>query len=256
MEVIYQLPAKPEVTLPIRSSAPSIEIDGAKVSWEVSTESKLDTIVLRISGQPLQFDERGVILSTYPKLESLAYRLSTYLANCLLRQTGFDAIDPELVFLRTPELRAETPDEEEKLANSPRTVGTSVRLLWNVRGIFEPNEYPALFKHSAALALYADGLRVTSPFQKYELFYKVIEYFFPEQGKDIDSALSAYALPYDDRFSTSQIETLRHLRNRIIHPRAHHGHASPEALDALREIRGNLRLVQELANLLLRHPAF
>jgi hypothetical protein len=256
VEIVYQLLVKPEVDLPIRSSVKSLQIEDAKINWQISRGSKLNAVVLQISGQPLQFDERGVILSTYPELESLAYRLSTYIANCLFKQTGFDAIDPETVLLSTPELRAETADEEETLARCPRRVGTSRRATWSVRAVFKPDEYPAWYRHSGALALYADGLRVTSPFQKYELFYKVIEYFFPQKGEPLDNAVAAHALPIDARFNRSKIEMLRNLRNRSAHPRAHLGHVNPEALDALREIRANLYLVQELANLLLQHPTF
>jgi hypothetical protein len=256
MEMIYRVPVKSDVDVPVQYGTPPINIDNADVSWDISSEGKLNTVVLRIPGQPLRFDDRGVILSTYPELESHAYRLSTYIANCLFKQTGFDAIDPETVLLRTPELRAETAEEEDMLAHRRRTVGASRRVSYSVRGRFEPHEYPTLFKHSAALALYTDGLRVISPFQRYELFYKVIEYYFPHEGEALDNAVATHALPFDARFNRSQIETLRHLRNRSIHPRAYRGHVNPETLDAIREVRANLSLVQELANLLLQHPTF
>ncbi len=112
MEMNYRLPVKSDVDVPVQFGTPSINIDSAEVSWEISTEGKLDAAVLRIPGQSLRFDDRGVILSTYPELESHAYRLSTYIANCLFKQTGFDAIYPETVLLRTPELRAETVEEK------------------------------------------------------------------------------------------------------------------------------------------------
>lgn len=256
MEMIYRLSVKSDVDILVQFGTPSININSAEVSWEISPEGKLKSVVLRIPDQPLRFDDRGVILSTYPELESHAYRLSVYIANCLFKQTGFDAIDPETVLLGTPELRAERAEEENILAQRRRTVGSARRVSYSVHGRFEPDEYPTLFKHSAALALYTDGLRVTSTFQKFELSYKVIEYFFPQEGKALDNAVATHALPFDARFNRSQIETLRHLRNRITHPRAHRGHINPETLDAIREVRANLSLVQQLAKLLLQHPTF
>lgn len=256
MEVIYRLPAKPDVDLPVRFGTAPIKIDDAEVRWEISSGGKLNTVVLRFPGQTLRFDNRGVILSTFPELESRAYRLSTYVANRLYQQTSFDAIDPETVLSVTPELYAESLHEEGVLANHLRTVHSSRSVKWAIRRTFEPSDYPALFRHSAALALYTDGLRVKSPFQKYELFYKVIEYFFPKQGRALDSAVSAYAQQYDPRFSASQIETLRLLRNRVIHPHARNEHVNPETLEAIYEVRDNLRLLQVLASLLFQHPPF
>jgi hypothetical protein len=142
MEVIYELPVESEIELPVRTGTPPIEINGATVSWEVNEESTLDTIVLRIPHQPLKFDERGVILSTYPELESLAYRLTAYIANSVFKQTGFDAINPETVVGLTPVLRGETAEEKRQLASCPRTAGAARSIRYDIRGNFEPEAYP------------------------------------------------------------------------------------------------------------------
>ena len=265
MEMIYRLPVKLGVDVPVQSGTSSISIDSAEVSWEIA-EGKLNTVVLRIPNQPLRLDERGVVLSTYPELESHAYRLSTYIANCLFKQTGFDAIDPETVLLKTPELRAETAEEKDILTHRGNTVGTGNRMLYNIHGHFEPKEYPTIFKHSAAIALYADGLRAKSRFQQYELSFKVVEYFFPKKNgssalpsKALDKAVSGHAYPFDNRFSEPQIKELRELRSRSIHPYTYPDigpHANPEDLQALRKVEASLPLLRDLARLLLQHPTF
>lgn len=256
MEAVYRIPIKAGVDLPVASGTSPTQVGNAAVDWEADPEGKLSTVVLRISGQALKFDDNGTIQSTYPELETFAYRLSNYIANSVLKQTGYDAIDPETVLQKTPEVHPETPDEEREFANRRRTVGTSVAMLYNVRAKFEPNEYPKSFKHSAAVALYADGLRLRSPFQQYELFYKVIEYFFEENGSALDKSVSNHVLPHDARFSESQIEALRHLRNRSIHPRHRKGHINPESVEAISEMEANLHLVRNLADLLLQNPTF
>jgi methylamine utilization protein MauJ len=257
MEVIYRLPVNPQTELSVQDGTLPIEINGATVIWEVTEEGNLAAIELRIAHQPIKYDERGVILSTHPELDALAYRLNSYIANSVFKQTALDAIDPETVVGKTPELQAETAEEEAILTERMRTVGTSQRFAWRVEGNFNPQEYPQLYEHSRAVALYADALRVKSPFQKYELFYKVIEYFFPKQGKSFDKAVSAYAHPFDNRFNESQITALRELRVRSMHPHPRRGqHANPEDLQAVREVKGHVHLVQELANLLLEHPTF
>src|SRR5829696_5194343 len=199
MEVIYRLPVTAQTELTVQAGTSPIEINGSTVIWEVNEGSKLAAIELRISHQPIEFDEQGVILSTYPELETLAYRLSAYIANSVFKQTSYDVINPETVVGKTPELRAETADEETILAERMRTVGRALTLTWRIEGNFDPEEYPQLYEHSPAIALYADALRVTSPFQQYELLYKVIEHFFPKQGKPFDKAVSAYAYPFDNR---------------------------------------------------------
>lgn len=254
MEIVYRLAIKSDVDLPVEVGTSSIHVDDAEVEWEVGAEASLQGVVIHILGKPMRFDDRGVILSTYPELESHAYRLSNYIANCLFKQTGFDAVDPEEVLLRSPELHAETSQEADLLANRQRTYHNSLPVTWRVQGNFRPDDYPALFAHSAALALYTDGVRVVSPFQKYELFYKVVEYFFSEIGAALDNRVSAHALTFDTRFNAPQIEVLRHLRNRSVHPRARRGHVNPEVLAANREVRANLAILQDLAILLLQHP--
>jgi hypothetical protein len=255
MEVIYELPVKSEIEFPVRTGTPPIEINGATVSWEVNEESNLDTVILRISHQPLRLDERGVILSPYPELESLAYRLTAYIANSVYKQTGFDAIDPETVVGKTPKLRGETAEEKMLLANRPSTVGSSLSVRYAIRGNFEPERYPQLYEHSPAVALYADALRVRSPFQQYELFYKVIEWFFPKKkGQAFNKTVSAHAYPIDSRFCESCIKVLHDLRDRITHPHAHHGHVNPEDLQAVREVKNQIPLVRDLAILLFDDP--
>jgi hypothetical protein len=255
MEVIYELPVESEIELPVRTGTPPIEINGATVSWEVNEESTLDTIVLRIPHQPLKFDERGVILSTYPELESLAYRLTAYIANSVFKQTGFDAINRETVVGLTPVLRGETAEEKRQLASCPRTAGAARSIRYDIRGNFEPEAYPRLYEHSPAVALIADALRVRSPFQQYELFYKVIEWFFPKKkGQAFHKAVSAHAYPIDSRFCESCIKALYDLRNRITHPHAHHGHVNPEDVQAVREVKNHILLVRDLAMLLFEYP--
>lgn len=256
MEVVYRFPVKAGVELTVPFATPSIRIENAIVNWEADSERKLSTVVLRISSQPLKLDQQGAIVPIYPELQVLAHRLSTYIANSVLRQTGFDAINSEIVLRSSPELYPETPDEEREFANRPVVVSSSFPLVRRVVSTFKPEVYPQLFKHSAALASYADGLRVRSPFQQYELFYKVIEYFFEENGSALDKAVSNHLLPHDSRFSESQIEALRHLRNRSIHPRHRKGHLNPERIEAISEVEANLHLVRDLAYLLLQYPTF
>ena len=177
----------------------------------------------------------------------------------MLQQTGFDTIDPEIVLRATPELYPETPEEEYEYANRPRVISTSVDTLYHVRAKFNPSEYPKLFKHSAALALYADGLRVGGPFQQYELFYKVIEYFFGEEGPALDKAVSNHVIAHNAQFDEPQVKALRYLRIRSIHPHPRPrvgNHVNPESVEAIREVRANLHLVRDLAHLLLQHPTF
>ena len=63
--------------------------------------------------------------------------------------------------------------------------------------------------------------------------YKIIEYFFDEEGLMLDNAVSRYISQFGPHFSVEKIKTLRWVRSRCIHPRAIHGHLSPEDINSV-----------------------
>ncbi|MFA4955855.1 MAG: hypothetical protein WC556_02635 [Candidatus Methanoperedens sp.] len=260
MRVEYRLPVKQDINIPVPLGTNSIvieipDIKNTKVQWEVDAKKNLSAVVLVIYGLEIKRESKGNHISPYPEPEDemYAYRLAVYIANCILIQTGFDAIDPEKVLLAAPHVFPETTAEETRKSASGMNIIAWEKCTINVLvppGEFLPKEYPAGFCYSAASASYADGLRVSSLFLKYEQFYKVVEHFFTEQGEKLDAAVSKHASQYDQ----VQIKKLRDLRNRCIHPQMAMGHVNPENMNSIQEVRVALPTLRNLAFWLLHNP--
>jgi hypothetical protein len=254
MRIIYHLPIKQGIKFSVPSLKPSIKIDDVQISWEVDNEGHLLFFKLGISGVKPRLNSEGAISSSYPEIKGKAFSVATYIANRFLCQTIVDAIDIEQIFSGSPETILETPDEEQKFSCHQRELWNEVSLLYDIQGSFKPDNYSAEYIHSIAFSFYADGLRVMHPFVRYELFFKVIEYFFPFEGEKFDARVSKYALRYDKRFDSCQIEELRNTRNRIMHPKANKGHLNPSDIDAVKEVRSYLDVLHDLVKILLEHP--
>jgi hypothetical protein len=119
--------------------------------------------------------------------------------------------------------------------------------------IVPPQTRPARY---CLAAIYADALSAASEFQQFELLYKVVEYFFAEDGAGLDAAVSAHVTPFDPSFDPPTMERLRQLWNRAVHPRAKKGHVKPENISHVRDVHAALPLMRRLADILLADTTF
>lgn len=261
MRAIYRLLVKQGLIIPVPSGTKPIVIKNTEVRWEADAENHLKEVVLVFSGWKIKRESKGTNVIPYPELEDemYAYRLGAYIANSILIQTGFDAIDPEKVLLEAPDIFPETAEEEmRESASGMRTLDwkkCTINVL-DPHGEFLPKEYPAGFGNSAAAANYADGLRVSSPILQYEQFYKVVEHFFKKKGGWNNATISRYASQYNPKYDEAQIKKLKDLRHRCIHPHPHlnQRHANSEDIKSIREVKAALTDMRNLALLLLHHP--
>jgi hypothetical protein len=201
-------------------------------------------------------NENGAIQPTYPELEEEAYRIASFVADRLFVQTTFDAIDPDEVLLGAPAIAPENTDEENEFKKRYKSVWKRLPISWAIRGLFEPATYSNEFNHSAAHGYFADALRSGNDFQQFELFYKVVEYFFSEEKAALDAAVSSHVAPHDATYTPAAVQQLRFLRNRSIHPRARKGHVNPQNIAQVREVHAALPQMRRLSSLLLAHPTF
>ncbi|WP_306535521.1 hypothetical protein [Geobacter sp.] len=256
MKVLYEIPVRSGVTVPVNGDTPPLRLGNALINWKISTGGNLESVIIEFSGVQMQYTETGSISSSFPSLEQEAYTISYYIANRLLIQTAFDAIRPSRVLSDAPTLIAETLEEKEELSSKGRSVWSNLDLRLTIRNEFAPSCYTDRYEHSAAYGYFAEAHRAASEFQQFELLYKVVEYFFSEDGTSLDAAVSAHIVPHDSSFTSTSIESLRRLRSRIVHPRARHGHIDPQFIVNVQEVRKNLPLIKQLAALLLEHPTF
>ncbi len=246
MRVIYR--AQIGEAIPVAGQPDPTDLDdGTRAEWEVE-DNRLTALRLILSGMTLERDAAtGAILMTTPAIEQAAFHAASLVANCLFVQTGIDALDPYAVVQQSPQdIGPETPEEEwEFEQNSRRRVQISLRLGWAIRGTFDPTSYPRWLASSAALASFADGLRIQSPFARYEQLYKIVKHFFEENGANLDRAVSAHASRFNPSFREQDIKHLRAVRIRSMHPRSHKmgAHLNPESVRDLKEVTAAPRLL-------------
>lgn len=256
MKVTYTIRVLPSVAVPVPPGTLGLTIATATVSWEVTEGGYLEAVVIAFSGAEMRYNEKGSILPTYPELEEDAYRVANFVADRIFVQTAFYAIDPSDVLSQAPVIAPENPNEQNELTTKYRSVWISIKSGWITHGLFEPAVYGSGFKHSVAHGYFADAVRSACDFQRFELLYKVIEYFFVQDGAALDTAVSAHVTPHDVRYTAAALKQLRLLRNRSIHPRARQGHVSPRNTVHVREVHTALPRMRQLSSLLLDHPTF
>jgi hypothetical protein len=256
MRIEYTIPVRSEVAVPVPPGTTGGVLDGVAFNWRVSEGGHLVALVIEFTGAEIRYNENGAILPTYREIEEAAYRITNYLANRIFVQTAFDPFDAENVLAEAPVNSPEGEAEEELFRTKYKAIWKALRIGWSTHGVFEPVAYATGFDHSAAHGYYADALRAGSDFQQFELLYKVVEYFFADDGVALDAAVSAHASPYASAFAPPTLERLRQLRNRVVHPRARRGHVAPENIAHVREVHADLPLLRHLAELLLAHPTF
>ncbi len=150
-----------------------------------------------ISVNQLQINNNGRIIPKFPELEEQVFRVSSYVANRIFIQARVEILNLQYGIYVTPEILPERPTDEEFLAMHEIAFQATLPITWNIiRDRFQkPDDFERGFKFSKAYAHYAEGLRVYSRFLRYEQFFKIIEYFFPN-GETFDAESSAWNIDY------------------------------------------------------------
>ena len=254
MRIVYTIRTRPESRVPVPVETPSITIDDATVDWVLADDGCFDAVRLGFVGAEVRLSDEGVILTECPEFENRAYALAVYLGNRMFAQTIYDPIDPEQVFAGTPEVYPENEEEEETFKGRPRRTGISIRSSHRIHGQFDPSAYVDGFNNRPAHGFFTDALRNPDCFQQFQLYFKVVEHFFPFKGGAQDAAVSAHLAALDSRFSQDAVRRLRLCRNRCAHPRARQGHLGPHDRLNYRVVHADIPLMKVLSELLLQHP--
>jgi len=256
MRVVYNLPVKDGVVISISDQEKKIAFDNINVKWEMNKENHLAFVNLIITGIELTITNRGFIQDSFPELEERAFQVGSYVANRIFIQTGVEALDPNFVFYGYVNVFPETLEEEKIFANHRTAFHSCLPITWNIiKEAFQPPEdFTNGFMVSKAFANYADGLRVPSPFLRYEQFYKVLEHVCDSRDENLFcNRISSLIFQYDQGFTPDSIRCLRYLRNRIIHPKTPYGHLNPSDVVSTREVESSLPLLQSIVKKLLQH---
>ena len=254
MKKIYEIPVKSDKEIRFNGESFSTMLENAKINW-ITEQEKLKKIELVFGGLELTKNSNGVIIADDPELNEKVYRLAAFISNNILIQNGIDAINYKSVLNSSPDLVGENPEEKAEISSSGIRKHNSLPCHAKITNPINPEDYPNNLNNSEAVALFADAIRVKTPFQKYELLYKIVEFFFPDlRGKALDKKVCNYIKVYDKKYEDeNEFTKLRRLRNRCVHS-GNNDHVNPEDLASVREIRKVLPQLNDLAKLLLNNP--
>jgi hypothetical protein len=81
-------------SIPVETELSPVSTNLGEVEWEVR-EGSVEAVRLVISGIALQRDPvSGAILALTDEIEQRAFQVASFIANCVLVQTGFNIYDP------------------------------------------------------------------------------------------------------------------------------------------------------------------
>lgn len=234
-----------------------ILINGCQILWQINECKQLENIIIDLKNRPLIKDDGDNILSSYPEIDAAAFNMAVFLANSIFSQTCIDAFDPFSILTSSPELIPESAEEEIIINEKKVMKYIGLTMSRNILGKFDPQSYVSKFDISIAIAHFANAWRSRNPFQKFECFFKVIEYILKkgknEKAEVFDERVSRYAVGLDSSFTIDVIKNLRQIRNRCVHSNKT-THLSPDDLDSFYMVRSEVKTIERLAKLLIENP--
>ena len=253
MKVSFSLESKLGAIALQKSPFRKLTINGFTVS--VVKKSPKSTIFLFEYSDPNLINEiEKNPREWYKSVFSYAFPTVTYLSNLILIQTGQDGLDPKDLLLRSPEVFAENEDEEIRLKTVRRTITAKFRFSFDVSKPFSPEDLENAEFDPLALAYFTSSMRISDEIVRFELLFKVVEYYFDFQGERFDQEVSNYLTTSDCSYTPSKIKYIRELRNRCTHPNARKGRIDPHDVNHLHELQEQLETIKKLAESLLKKP--
>ena len=191
-------------------------------------------------------------LSSFPEETAKAFEVASFFVNLLHYQTGKGALIkwPNGPQDYIPETREEAEFREKLLI-----ANFNIPLAWSIAKGAHDLSQATLQRYSRvrdALNIYTDALRLADPISKFRELYRVLERFFPYEGRRFDTTASQYLAHSLPNFTRRRIKILRRLRNKC-------SHAKAEVITSgdwkgLNQVRAALEDLQKIARVLLENP--
>jgi len=258
MKVIYDMEVNQKRSIQVLDLS-LVEIEGCRVSF-ITEGGVIKSVSISVAGMDIidNLANKTALVEQLIRddVKEKVYRIACYIANRILIETNTDIIDPNLIFCYSPVLEAENNDEGDYLKTINQIQSNCKIGSLNTRQpvSIELQSYPTCSHNSPIYNYYAEALRTNNPATKYELFYKVVEYFFEKDLKNSVGNVSSYCMPFDGRFDANTIQRLKDTRNRVTHPVAKLGHLNMEKLSDLAIVQKELPIIMDLAKLLIDNP--
>jgi hypothetical protein len=228
-------------------------IDSNEVEFMFDDTHNLVGINVFLPNAEIVRDETGAIVSFLgEERETQIHSIVNYISNFLWQQTG------KCEFSKTdsPAYVPETEDDRVRLQGlrfiTTRDMGISV----NIRGRVDlsPTAMTRYINQKDELAMYVDAHKMNNPTGKYREFFRILEHYFPYEGREFDEKTSAYLSRFDVNWTTDFIRQLRLLRNRCSHARRIRGYITSNDLRGMKEVGSKIDTIQRIAKTLLDNP--
>jgi hypothetical protein len=258
MRITYRRQLEPNIQF--ASLPPHERVGGVAVEWE-HDGAQLIGVRFILTGVSLEEDPTGVIITYNDAVMAKVFAAARFIADRIRIQTGFDSLQPFALVGNAPDdIAGESPDEEEYFKRHPKRGQRSISTMMALTRTFDPSQITDFDRLVVPCGHAARGLRTTDPLERYEACFKVLEYFAAKRpndkptGSHFDRQLSDVTQKLDPRFDQAKIETLRLLRNRVVHTRADRGHIGPSDIEGIREVQAALPDMEWLVLALLKNP--
>lgn len=182
------------------------------------------------------------------------FPIATFLSNFILFKTGIDALNPKDVFFNTPDV---IPENEEDIA------AIQARKFWHTTAIpctatiVRPLKFETAlrdFPFSLPIAYFASYKKTNDDILRFELLFKILEYFFNKKSDRFDSQVISFVKKNGLGIPPKKVKHLRDLRNRCVHPHAEKGRINPHHIKDLQEVQGNIGFLEKMAIFLIENP--
>ena len=237
-------------------------IDGVQVEWAV-TSGQLTNVSFTVSDVPLIEDIHGDILLYNLAAMAKVFAASRFISDRIQIQTGYDALNPFAVVGCSPqEYVGESAEETICLEQHIKQHRFTSHAYIAHSQPFCSQEMTDFERLAIPIGHVARGLRSRDPLERYEGFFKALEYFASTRKGDdpstdrFDRQLSAVTTTVDAKFDQAKIKEYRELRNRIVHTRTTHplGHIGPNDIEDIQVVRTELPEMERLVRALLKNP--
>lgn len=223
-------------------------IGNSDIEFSFDCEHKLTSINVFIPNAKVTYNNQGAIEPLDKSKDVEAYLVANYVANVLQEETGKCDIRkiPDI-----PQYVPESQQEEIELEGKTFVLRESfgITALLIIPFDFSEETLNKYLGRTDALAIYSDAKRMSNPIGKYREFFRVLEYFFPFEGREFDTKASEYFQKYNRKYTEKYIRDLRQLRNQCTHARK--DYITSNNLAKIEELRSKQKEIQDMAKLLI-----
>lgn len=139
MQVEFQVKViKGKIEVKEEETFKPIQLEDAEILWDIDANNKkIEGISIVFKGVDITKDSSDNILPTNRDLDEKAFKIATYISNKIFLNTGIDALEPESILCKSPNIFSENQEEKDILEKCKKQGFTSIKGVFTVVKPFE-----------------------------------------------------------------------------------------------------------------------